>query len=59
MSPRGAPGAPLSSCVRRTRDQPMKSTPVDGRLLTWMVRWVGVLMPFQFCSEMTNDVELP
>ena len=36
----------------------MKSTPLAGRLLTWMVRVVGVLMPFQFCSETTNDVAL-
>ena len=53
---RGAPGAPLSSCVGGCRDQPMKSTPVAGRLLIWMVRVVEYLMPFQFCSETTNDV---
>ena len=36
----------------------MKSTPLAGRLLLWMARVVGVLTPFQFCSETTNDVAL-
>ena len=34
----------------------MKSTPVAGRLLIWMVRVVEYRMPFQFCSETTNEV---
>ena len=56
---RGRPGAPSRSTFRRQRDQWMKSTPVGGSSLTWMVRLVGCLLPFQFCSETTNDVGLP
>lgn len=53
---RGALGRPSVLAFVGSGDQPMKSTPLAGRLLTGMVRVVGVLMPFQFCSETTNDV---
>lgn len=52
---RGARGRPSGSVFVGREDQPMKSTPVAGRLLVWMVFVTGVLMLFQFCSETVND----